>query len=155
MTDRRQLTTADLVANEDQDAALRAAAAVLPGIRRPLIEAPSEGPLAAQGTIAPSHALVSGDPSTLEATTIGLSGDQGRAAPMLPPSPAPSRPAHRYQPAIGVNPNHFEHLHNLQDKTARVPLASLPEGRQNAYPLRRDWRRPAPIQPAAVDPGSG
>ena len=121
--------------------------AILPGVRRPLIAAPSEGPVA--------YGLVSGDPSRTLGGDIHVSGDQGRAAPMLRPTPAPSPLALRYEPATYTNPNHYEFPHNLGGREARVPLASLPEGEMIAYPLRRDWRRPAPIEPAAVNPGSG
>lgn len=142
----REVTTAEMIGSNDPDAVAFAQSAEVGSIRRPLIAAPSEGPT--------HYVPPTGDPTiTLGGDVIQL-GEQGRGAPMQLPSPAPAPPALGYVPATYTNPNHYEFAHNLGGRDARSPLASIPQGQQLAYELRRDWRRPGAVEAAAVDPGS-
>jgi len=120
--------------------------ATLRSVRRPLTRAPSEGPVGNS-----TQSLPSGDPTVNTGQVIGYS-EVGRGAPMQMPTPRPSPLSRFYTPATYTNPNHYEFAHNLGGREERVPLASIPEGKQRAYALRKDWRRPASIESAAVSP---
>jgi len=76
----------------------------------------------------------------------------GRGAPMMMPTPRPFPQSRYYTPATYTNPNHYLFANNFGGREARTPLASIPEGKQHAYALRTDWRRPAAIEAAAVSP---
>lgn len=144
----RQLTTAVMVGEAQADAA---ALAIIPAVRRSLIPAPSRGPLADDYGQAPLRGYV----PSLGGHTIVL-GEQGRGAPMLPPSPAPSPAARGYVPQTYTNPGHVLFpLQGQQGRDARTPLAEPPRGEQGAVPLRADWRRPGTIQHNPIQPGSG
>lgn len=119
---------------------------VLPGARRAMTVAPSEGPLSV-GT----GKEASGDP------TVSLGGDillsePGRGAPPFPPTPRPNAPSYMLIPAIYHNPNHYEFPHNLGKLPESTPLAAEVQGKQMAYELRQDWVRPDFIEPGALIP---
>lgn len=118
----------------------------LRSLRRPLTPAPSEGPVGNS-----TQALASGDPTINTGQIIGYS-ELGRGAPMQMPTPKPSPLSRFYTPATYTNPNHYEFPNNMGGREERTPLASIPEGKQRAYALRKDWRRPASVEPAAVSP---
>jgi len=120
--------------------------ATLRSLRRPLTPAPSEGPVGNS-----TQSLPSGDPTINIGQIIGYS-ELGRGAPMQMPSPKPTPLSRFYTPATYTNPNHYEFAHNYGGREERTPLASIPQGKQHAYALRKDWRRPAAIEAAAVSP---
>lgn len=142
----RQLTTAVMVGEAEADAAMLR---ILPAQGRPLIPAPGRGPLAEE-----SQRTIQNVAQSLGGHTFAL-GEQGRGAPMLPPSPAPSPVARGYFPAVWRNPGHWLFPLQRGGRDASVALASIPQGEQSSVPLRSDWRRPNTIQHDAVSPRGG
>lgn len=134
-------TTGDLNPDaESENDLLEIQFLTLQSVRRPLTPAPAEGPV--------KHGVQSeptGDLTESTGQLVGIMGEQGRGAPPLPPSPAPSGPSLIMTPATYLNPNHYDFPPNLGGRGEQAPLAHIPRGEQLAYELRQDWRRPAPI----------
>lgn len=119
--------------------------ALLPGRRRPLTPAPSEGPLSDPGRL-PLDVMIPLGGQTVE------TGERGRGAPLLPPSPAPSPKTLYRIPYMYANPNHYLFPPNSRDRGVETPAARIPDGRQYAYELRQNYRRPATIEQAPITP---